>query len=54
MKDHFLDKIILRDLFWFIVLPHRFKQHLAKGGKLELASRPGKKPEARLEAPNDR
>jgi len=25
MKKHFLDKPILRDLFWFIVLPHRLK-----------------------------
>jgi len=32
MKNHPLDKPILRDLFWFIVLPHRAKQWLQKGG----------------------
>lgn len=26
MKKHFLDKVILRDLFWFIVLPYRLEQ----------------------------
>lgn len=25
MKKHILDKPILRDLFWFIVLPYKFK-----------------------------
>ena len=25
MKKHFLDKPILRNLFWFIVLPYRLK-----------------------------
>lgn len=29
MKNHWLDKPILRDLFWLVVLPHRLKQHLA-------------------------
>jgi hypothetical protein len=29
MKKHFLDKPILRDLFWFIVLPHRLKMFIA-------------------------
>lgn len=28
MKKHILDKPILRDLFWFIVLPHDFKMWL--------------------------
>ena len=28
MKNHPLDKFILRDLFWFLVLPHRLRQHL--------------------------
>lgn len=32
MKDHWLDKPFLRDLFWFVVLPHRLKQHLATSG----------------------
>ena len=26
MKNHYLDKPILRHLFWFIVLPYRLKQ----------------------------
>lgn len=26
MKKHFLDKPILRSLFWFVVLPYRLKQ----------------------------
>lgn len=30
MKKHFLDKPILRHLFWFIVLPYSLKQHIAK------------------------
>lgn len=30
MKKHPLDKPILRDLFWFVVLPHRLKQRLNK------------------------
>lgn len=30
MKNHILDKFILRDLFWFIVLPYQFKQWLEK------------------------
>jgi hypothetical protein len=25
MKKHWLDKPILRDLFWFIVVPHQYK-----------------------------
>jgi len=25
MKKHVLDKFILRELFWFIVLPYNFK-----------------------------
>ena len=25
-KKHFLDKPILRDLFWFVVLPYRLEQ----------------------------
>lgn len=25
MKKHVLDKLIIRELFWFIVLPYRFK-----------------------------
>jgi hypothetical protein len=29
-KKHWADKPILRDLFWFKVLPHQFKQWLAK------------------------
>lgn len=29
MKKHWLDKLILRDLFWFIVLPHRLKMFVA-------------------------
>jgi hypothetical protein len=28
MKRHFLDKPILRHLFWFIVLPYSLKQFL--------------------------
>jgi hypothetical protein len=30
MKKHWLDKPILRDLFWFIVLPYRMKMFLAE------------------------
>jgi hypothetical protein len=30
MKKHWLDKPILRDIFWFIVLPHRMKMFLAE------------------------
>jgi hypothetical protein len=30
MKKHWLDKPILRDLFWFIVLPHRLRMFLAE------------------------
>lgn len=29
MKKHWLDKPILRDMFWFIVLPHRLKMFVA-------------------------
>lgn len=29
MEKHWLDKPILRDLFWFIVLPHRLKMFAA-------------------------
>lgn len=29
MKKYWLDKPILRDLFWFIVLPHRLKMFVA-------------------------
>ncbi len=25
MKKHILDKFILRDFFWFIVIPYNFK-----------------------------
>lgn len=25
VRPHFLDKFLLRDLFWFIVLPYNFK-----------------------------
>lgn len=25
MKKHVLDKFIIRELFWFVVLPYRFK-----------------------------
>lgn len=37
MKPHVLDKPILRDIFWFIVLPYQLRQWLdgaarAKGG----------------------
>lgn len=27
-RKHFLDKPILRDLFWFIVLPYKLKVYL--------------------------
>jgi len=30
LKNHLLDKPVLRELFWFIVLPHRLKQEIAK------------------------
>ena len=30
IKKHWLDKPILRDLFWFLVLPHRMKMFLAE------------------------
>jgi hypothetical protein len=39
MKRHFLDRPILRHLFWFIVLPYSLKQFMsgrpsdAEGGK---------------------
>ena len=29
MKKHWLDKPILRDLFWFVVLPHRLRMFVA-------------------------
>jgi len=29
MTKHWLDKPILRDLFWFIVLPHKLKMFVA-------------------------
>jgi hypothetical protein len=29
LKPHILDKPILRDLFWFIVLPHDLKRTIA-------------------------
>lgn len=32
---HVLDKPILRDLFWFVVLPHRLQEWL-RAGKLSL------------------
>lgn len=32
MKRHFLDKPILRDLFWFIVLPYQAKQWVMPQG----------------------
>ncbi len=25
MKKHILDKFIIRELFWFIILPYKFK-----------------------------
>lgn len=28
MEKHILDKVILRNLFWFIVLPYKLEQHL--------------------------
>jgi hypothetical protein len=28
-REHWADRPILRDLFWFLVLPHQLKQHLA-------------------------
>jgi len=31
LKKHPLDKVILRDLFWWVVLPHRVRQWIAKG-----------------------
>lgn len=30
MKKHWLDKPILRDLFWFIVLPYRLRMFVAQ------------------------
>lgn len=30
MKKHFLDKPILRDFFWFIVLPYQFRQYVSE------------------------
>lgn len=30
MEKHWLDKPILRDLFWFIVLPHRLRMFVAE------------------------
>lgn len=27
-RNHFLDKPILRDFFWFIVLPYKLKHHV--------------------------
>ena len=32
-KKHFLDKPVLRDLFWFIVLPYRLRQFAAEQEK---------------------
>lgn len=32
VKNHFLDKPILRDLFWFIVLPYKAKQWAKENG----------------------
>lgn len=29
IKKHFLDKPILKNLFWFIVLPYRLKMFIA-------------------------
>jgi hypothetical protein len=34
MKKHFLDKPILRDLFWFIVLPYRLECWIAQQEQL--------------------
>lgn len=28
MKKHFLDKFILRELFWFIVIPYRLREFI--------------------------
>lgn len=37
MKDHWLDKPILRELFWSIVLPHRLAQWLSCKAKITCA-----------------
>ena len=37
-KKHFLDKPILRDLFWFIVLPYNLEQQLEEAQKQNNAS----------------
>lgn len=32
MSKHWADKPLLRDFFWFLVLPHRFKQWRSDNG----------------------